>query len=496
MAPWKGAEMTLKVYNTLSRRKEELRPITPGQVGMYVCGVTVYDSSHIGHARCYVAFDVIYRFLRHCGFQVKYVRNFTDVDDKIIARARELEESTTELADRNIARYHKDMAALCCLLPDAEPRVTEHIPEIVSLVERILDNGHGYVAPDGSVYFSIETFPDYLKLSGRKLDDMVAGGSDRVAADPNKKNPLDFVLWKPSKAGEPTWPSPWGDGRPGWHIECSAMSLKHLGETFDIHGGGKDLVFPHHENEVAQSQAATGQRFVNYWLHNGFVNIDQEKMSKSLGNFFTIGDVLEKYHPETVRVFLLSTHYRSPINYSDKNLEEATSRIEYMYETLAKVDSAIESGGREGESLYPELDRTRAAIDTAMRDDFNTAAAIGHLFELLRAANVLVGRKRKLAGRLTTLRLMRELIDEAAAILGILERNPQTVLAEIRQRDVTRLGLDVEWIESRLLARTEARRDKDFATADTIRAELAGRNVDLMDSPQGTTWRVIRGTHT
>ncbi len=484
--------MELKVYNTRSRSKEPFTPLVDGEVGMYVCGVTVYDTSHIGHARCYVAVDVVYRFLQRMGYRVRYVRNFTDVDDKIIKRANELSLGTRELAEQNIDKFHEDMDALGCLRPEVEPRVTGHMEDIIALVQRIIDNGHAYVAPDGAVYFSIDTWPGYLELSGRNLDDMVAGASDRVEADPNKKNPLDFVLWKPSKPGEPTWESPWGPGRPGWHIECSAMSARHLGDVFDIHGGGKDLVFPHHENEIAQSKAASGQEFARYWLHNGFVNVDQEKMSKSLGNFFTIRDVLKLYHPEAVRTFLLSTHYRSPINYSSRNLEEATGRIEYMYQTLATLDAAIEMGGNEGENLHPETETVRAQILDAMRDDFNSAAALGHLFELLRAANDWTKKKRKLVGRITTLRRIREVVSEAAGIFGILEQEPAAALEAIRARDIVRLNLDVAAIEARIEERNAARQAKDFARGDAIREELAAQSVALMDGPEGTRWGVIR----
>jgi cysteinyl-tRNA synthetase len=313
-----------------------------------------------------------------------------------------------------------------------------------------------------------------------------------VDDDPNKKNPLDFVLWKPSKPGEPAWDSPWGRGRPGWHIECSAMSSRHLGRSFDIHGGGKDLVFPHHENEIAQSEAAWQQKFVRYWMHNGFVNVDEEKMSKSLGNFFTIRDVVKEYHPEALRTFLLSTHYRSPINYSTRNLEEATGRVEYMYETLLKVDQAIAAGGPDGKDECPDTARVREAIRTAMDDDFNTAAALGHLFELFRTANDWVAKKKKTPGRIQTLAAMREVFADAAKIFGVLERNPGEVLAEIRERDVRRLSVDTAYVEARIRDRAAARAARDFAAADGFRKELEEKGIALSDTPEGTTWRIIR----
>ena len=484
--------MAIRLFNTQTRQKEDFNSIDEGKVRMYVCGVTVYDKSHIGHARCYVAFDVIYRHLLRSGYKVDYVRNFTDVDDKIIKRANEMGVETRALADVNIAAYHEDMDSLGCRRPTLEPRVTDHIEDIIALIQKIIANNHGYIGPDGTVYFSIDSFPKYGRLSGRNLEDMEAGASERVGQDPNKKNPMDFVLWKPSKEGEPSWESPWGAGRPGWHVECSAMSARHLGETFDIHGGGKDLVFPHHENEIAQSEAASGKTFVNYWMHNGFVNVDSEKMSKSLGNFFTIKDVLEIYHPEAIRTFLLSTHYRSPINYSNKNLEEATGRIEYMYESLQNIDDAIEMGGNEGENLFPDSDTVKQAIQSAMDDDFNAAAAVGHLFELFRVGNDYTKKKKKLAGRITTLKAIREVISWAGEILGILEGSPAQVLQEIRERDIRRLNLDVDAINDLIEQRTTARKDKNYDRADEIRQELAAMNVALMDGPQGTTWGLIR----
>ncbi len=484
--------MALRVYNTETGKKELFEPMEAGKVKMYVCGVTVYDYSHIGHARCYTAFDVVFRYLKRMGFEVTYVRNFTDVDDKIIKRAHELGVTCRDLTDRNIAAYLEDMQALNCQNPDVQPRVTEHMPEIVALIQKIVERGHGYVGPDGTVYFSIDSFPKYGRLSGRNLEDMMAGASERVADDPNKKNPYDFVLWKPSKPGEPEWASPWCQGRPGWHIECSAMSATHLGVTFDIHGGGKDLVFPHHENEIAQSEGASGELFVRYWLHNGFVNVDAEKMSKSLGNFFTVRDVLKVYHPEAIRMFLLSTHYRSPINYTSRNLDEATGRIEYMYQSVQKLDEALLEEGPDGPALVDGLQEKLGSIDVAMADDFNTAAALGHLFDLLRTANEVLARKKKTPGRTATLKQIRQAVTSAAEIFGILERPATDVLAELRQKDVARLNLDVSDIEAAIVRRTEARANKDFAASDAIRNELLEKGIALMDSAQGTTWGVVR----
>jgi cysteinyl-tRNA synthetase len=484
--------MALRLYNTYTRKKEDLAPVTPGKLGMYVCGVTVYDASHIGHARCYVAFDVVLRILRHKGYEVTYVRNFTDVDDKIIKRAAEVGISSHELASRNIDLFHEDMDSLGCLRPDVEPRVTDHMPDIIALVQRIIDHGHAYVAPDGAVYFSIDSFPRYGELSRRNLDEMIAGASERVEADPNKRNPLDFVLWKPSKPGEPTWDSPWCAGRPGWHIECSAMSCRHLGEVFDIHGGGKDLVFPHHENERAQSMAATGRKFASYWMHNGFVNVDEEKMSKSLGNFFTIRDVTRIFHPEAIRMFLLSTHYRSPINYSNRNLEEATGRLEYMAESLQALRAEVAAGGVEGENLCPDVKGLEAQFEEALEDDFNSAAALGNLFELFRLANEWSKKKRKLPGRLTTLKLMAEVLARCTGTLGILQAPPERLLDGIRARDIVRLALDVPRIEGLIAERNRARQEKDYAQADALRTQLSGMGISLMDGPQGTAWKVDR----
>ncbi len=486
--------MAIRLYNTMKRTKEDLDPAEPGKVSMYVCGVTVYDRSHIGHARCYVAFDVIYRYLQHAGLTVNYVRNFTDVDDKIIKRAIELGVEPRDLATENIGHYHEDMDRLGCLRPNLEPRVTDHVPEIVETIQSIIDNGHAYAA-DGSVYFDIATFPRYGALSGRNLDDMQAGASERVDEDPNKKNPMDFVLWKPAKEGEPAWDSPWGSGRPGWHIECSAMSKTHLGATFDIHGGGKDLVFPHHENEIAQSEACTGAHpFVRHWMHNGFVNIDSEKMSKSLGNFFTISDVLDRYHPEALRLFLLGTHYRSPLNFSNQNLEEATARLEYFYETLQLVDAAIEAGGPEGGDVLGAdlLEGVLGRVESAMSDDFNTAQALGYLSDLAKLANETVKRKRKAKGRIEALRRIREIFGTVGNIFGVLTRDPSEELLEICRLDCARSGIDPTEIEAGIAARAAARKEKDFAESDRLRDKLCKCGVLLMDCASGTRWKVSK----
>jgi len=371
-----GAFMALRLYNTLAGEKEPFIPRVAGKVGMYVCGVTVYDFCHIGHARAGIVFDMIYRYLRFSGYDVTYVRNYTDIDDKIINRANQEGTDYRTIADRYIATFDEDMDRLGMLRPTIEPKATDHIEDIISIIQRLIDNGHAY-AVDGDVYFAVETFPTYLKLSGRNLDDMLAGA--RVDVDERKRNPMDFALWKGSKPGEPFWQSPWGAGRPGWHIECSAMSMRFLGPSFDIHGGGKDLVFPHHENEIAQSEGANGCRFVNYWLHNGFVNINSEKMSKSLGNFFTIREVLELFDPETLRFFILQAHYRSPLDYSDQNLREAQTGLSRIYDALAALDLALErpavetavlpSAAEFAEKVAGLLPRFNEAMD----DDFNTA---------------------------------------------------------------------------------------------------------------------------
>ncbi|MDR0576443.1 MAG: cysteine--tRNA ligase [Candidatus Accumulibacter sp.] len=458
----------LKIYNSLTREKQDFIPIEPGKVRMYVCGMTVYDYCHLGHARVLVVFDVARRWLRASGFAVTYVRNVTDIDDKIIRRARENGETIGELTARFIAFMDEDAAALGVEKPDFEPRATEYIPQMLGLIGRLEDHGLAYKAVDGDVNFPVRKFPGYGKLSGKSLDDLRAG--ERVGIDEAKQDPLDFVLWKRAKEGEPFWESPWGRGRPGWHIECSAMSSEILGAHFDIHGGGQDLQFPHHENEIAQSEGAHGGRFVNYWMHNGFVRVDDEKMSKSLGNFFTVREVLKKYDAEVVRFFILRAHYRSPLNYSDKHLDDARQALSRLYTALGAVEPV--AAPVDWDEAYAR--RFREAMD----DDFNTPEACAALFDL--AAEVNRARSPALAGQLRAL----------AALLGLLERDPREFLQASPAGNGEANGeFPADRIESLIAARLAARKAKNFAEADRIRAELATAGIVLEDGPQGTTWR-------
>jgi cysteinyl-tRNA synthetase len=491
--------MALRVYNTLTGGKEEFEPLDPGKVRMYVCGVTVYDHCHIGHARANVVFDVIYRYLRYLGYDVTYVRNYTDIDDKIINRALKEGVPYNQISERFIAEFDRDMARLGLARPTHQPKATDHITEIIDIVEALVAKGFAYQA-GGDVYYCVEKFDGYLKLSGRNIEEMQAGA--RIEVDERKRHPMDFALWKEAKPGEPSWDSPWGKGRPGWHIECSAMSMKYLGDTFDIHGGGKDLIFPHHENEIAQSEAATGVPFVKYWLHNGFVNINAEKMSKSLGNFFTIKEVLEKYDSELLRFFLISAHYRSPLDFSDQNLTEAEAGLERIYKALAGIDEALagqaESTGLEA-ALHSEAeielkekvatfrDRFREAMD----DDFNTALTLGNVFDLVRSVN------RVLAEGGDTTGTAREGLDAARAcitglgeVLGILTAEPAAYLASIKGRKIAALAISPEEIEQLVEERAAARKARDFKRSDEIRDTLLARGIELLDGAQGTTWKV------
>lgn len=502
--------MSLKIFNTKTRQKEDFVPLNAPKVGMYVCGVTVYDESHVGHARVYTAFDVVARYLRHKGFDLTYVRNFTDVDDKIIKRANELGETARDVSDRYIGAFHRDMALLGIAPVEVEPRVSDHIEQIIDLVKNLVDKGHAYPAdsPDSEVgqdvYYAVRSFASYGQLSGRDLDEMRTGA--RVQVDTRKRDPLDFALWKAAKPDEPWWDSPWGKGRPGWHIECSAMSNHYLGATLDIHGGGKDLIFPHHENEIAQSEAASGQTFVNTWMHNGFVNIDQEKMSKSLGNFFTIRDVLARFEAEALRYFLLSTHYRSPLNFSDSQLEEAERRVSYIYETLARVADYLEAtaAAETGDAFGKVFARDdadfepMADFEASLDDDFNTPKVMSVLAELLRLANVLIdgkekeliGRKLKPPMRASLLQQWRVLMAPIQDVMGLGQQDPQEFLLRLRQRHCERLEIDPAWVEVQIAERQQAKAEKDFTKADQIRDLLGQKSITLRDSAHGTSWRV------
>ena len=456
----------MHIYNTLTRRKDPFRPLVAGKVSMYVCGMTVYDYCHLGHARVMVAFDVITRYLRHRGYDVTYVRNITDIDDKILKRAEENGEPIDALTERMIAAMHEDEARLNVLPPSQEPRATGHIDDIIAMIETLIDKGFAYAAANGDVYYRVRKFTDYGKLNNRQLDDMRSGA--RVDVDVHKEDPLDFVLWKAAKPGEAHWHSPWGEGRPGWHIECSAMSTCCLGDTFDIHGGGPDLTFPHHENEIAQSEAATGKTYVNTWMHAGAVRVNQEKMSKSLGNFFTIRDVLAEHDPEVVRYLLVASHYRSAIYYSLDSLVEARKSLTRLYTALEGVDADEQAVASEA------AERFTAAMD----DDFNTPVALAALFDLARDLN-----RAKSDQPAEAPRLAGEL-KRLAGVLGLLQQVPETFLKGAQQQ----VALSEEEIEAKIAERHDAKTSKDFARADAIRDELAALGIVLKDSREGTTW--------
>ncbi len=505
--------MQLRIYNTLTKQKELFEPRIEGAISLYVCGVTVYDYSHVGHARVYVFFDVVQRALRAMGYHVRYVRNFTDVDDKIIRRALENREDCGSLTTRFIAAFHDDMRALDCEDPDVEPLVTTHIPEIVEMIEQIVARGHAYVVPseyastdstatNHDVYFDVARFPAYGALSGRSQDDNQDGASDRVSHDARKRSQADFALWKAAKPGEPQWDSPWGKGRPGWHIECSAMSCKHLGQDFDLHGGGKDLIFPHHDNEIAQSKAANGGGFAHGWMHLGFLTIDSEKMSKSLGNFFTIRDVLARFHPQALRFFLLTTHYLHPQNFSDKALEEATRRVLGVYEKLAAADAVLAGRQPTGNGvLVPTIGEepslvteSRRELLEALADDFSTPRALAALSEPMNALGAAL-LKPKAAGNLEIISHVRALAAQAGQLLGVFQHDPATIVAQIlegaRQRLFPQGSDTLEQVEALLQARAQARLDKDWGRADELRGQLAQLGVEIRDSKDGSTWRPL-----
>ncbi|OGP90360.1 MAG: cysteine--tRNA ligase [Deltaproteobacteria bacterium RBG_16_48_10] len=501
--------MTLRVYNTLSGKKEEFVPRLQNKVGMYVCGVTVYDLCHIGHARSAIIFDMIYRYFQYRGYEVTFVRNFTDIDDKIIYRANQERTDYKTIAERYIHEFEVDMGTLGLEKVTREPRATDHIPEMIQLVSTLIEKGYAYQG-GRDVFFSVERFKDYGKLSKRNLEEMEAGA--RVEIDEKKGNPLDFVLWKGSKPGEPFWESPWGKGRPGWHIECSVMSMKYLGETFDIHGGGKDLVFPHHENEIAQSEGATGNPFVRYWIHNGFININKEKMSKSLGNILTIKEVLKEWHPEVLRLFFLSSHYRSPLDYSEESLKEAKSGLDRFYSTLKAVQDDLKkpvqpqpptlpspSMGEGTGGGAPLLEPHRQAIESfqerfeeAMDDNFNTAEALGYLFDLHTHLNGLLNlsKGRPTEEILSLLKRGGEYFSKMGWIFGLFREDPKNYLDEQKRAGIKKLNLSEEEILKVIGERIAARKEKNWKRADEIRSDLLTKGIILEDTPSGTIWKI------
>ena len=477
------AQSQLVVYDSLTARKQPLQPLVAGKLGMYVCGMTVYDYCHIGHARVMVAFDMVVRWLSQLGYDVNYVRNITDIDDKIIARAIENNEDIGTLTQRFTKAMHDDAATLGCLSPDAEPRATDHIDEMQQMITTLIEGDYAYAADNGDVYYAVDSFADYGKLSKRKLNEMQAGS--RVEVENIKRNPFDFVLWKAAKAGEPQWTSPWGQGRPGWHIECSAMSTKCLGNTFDIHGGGHDLQFPHHENEIAQSEAATGCEYANNWMHVGFINVDGEKMSKSLGNFFTIREVTNKYHPETVRFFLLSSHYRSQVNFSDSALNEAHNSLSRLYNALRIAEQQKNQALEMDNELINQAYQSAAgqAFIAAMNDDFNSSAAISVLFSLASEVN-----KAAKAQDTDKAWQLAQQLRALAKSLNILQQPPKQFLqAVIGEKSEN--GLSDDAIDALIAERGAAKANKDYARADEIRLQLKEAGIELEDSSAGTTWR-------
>jgi len=490
--------MTLRIYNTLTGKKEEFLSLRGKEVGMYACGVTVYDLCHIGHARSAIVFDVIYRYFRYRGYNVIFVRNFTDIDDKIIKRATEEGVDYRTIAEKYIEEFNIDMGGLGLERPSFEPKATDHISGMIDLISTLIEKGVAYQR-EGDVFFSVEKFKGYGKLSGRNLEEMQAGA--RVEIDEKKENPLDFALWKSSKPGEPFWNSPWGEGRPGWHIECSVMSQKYLGETFDIHGGGKDLIFPHHENEIAQSEAATGKPFARYWIHNGFVNINKEKMSKSLGNILTIKEILKQWHPEVLRLFFLSHHYRSPVDYSEDSLLDAKTGLDRFYITLHAIQEELQkpvSTKQKKGDLTPIEDARKAVesfqarFEEAMDEDFNTAQALGYFYELQTGLNSLLS----LSGGQPTdeirslLNQGNDLFLNKGLALGLFREDPRGYTDRQKKEGLKKLGLKEEDILSLIEARTTARGNKDWKKADEIRNDLLSKGIVLEDTPSGTNWKL------
>lgn len=466
----------MKVYNTLTRKKEEFVPITPGKVKMYVCGPTVYNYIHIGNARPYIVFDTVRRYLEYKGYEVTYVQNFTDVDDKIINKANEEHTTMEVISDRYIKEAFKDADGLNVKRATVHPRVTQEMDNIINMIKTLVEKKHAYV-DNGTVYYDTKSFPEYGKLSKKNLDELIAGASERVEQDKAKKSPTDFVLWKPYKKGEPKWQSPWGEGRPGWHIECSVMAKKYLGDTIDIHAGGEDLIFPHHENEIAQSEAANDKPFAKYWLHNGFITIDNEKMSKSAGNFFNVREIVEHFPYEVIRFFILNGHYRSPINFSDKLMQACQNGLDRIKNCKNDLNYYIDNTSKEFQenekSALEEIEKYKLQFELAMDDDFNTADAITAIYELVRFINK--GIKEEISKDLAIKE--RDMLKHLCSVLGILEDD------EVIQKDE-----DTEKIEELIAKRTEAKKNKDFATADAIRNELLNMGVTIKDTRQGVQW--------
>ena len=463
--------MYMQIFNSLTRKKEEFKPIHEGKVGIYACGPTVYNYFHIGNARPFITFDVLRRQLEREGYQVTFVQNFTDIDDKMIRRANEEGITVKELADRFIAEYYTDAGALGIRPATVHPKATEHIAEIITLISRLIENGHAYATPSGDVYYRVSAFPGYGKLSGQNMEDREMGASERLNVETDKEAPEDFALWKAQKPGEPSWDSPWGKGRPGWHIECSAMSMKYLGETFDIHCGGKDLLFPHHENEIAQSEGATGKKYVNYWMHNGFINVDNQKMSKSLNNFFTVRDIAKEYDLEAVRLFMLSAHYRSPINFSRDQIEAANASLNRLYTARNSLKFQIENGedrplNTDEEAFVGRLKIYEKRFDEAMDDDMNTADALGAIFELVKDANVTIQQGSSIEAAKAGLNSLEAICD----VLGLLSRKedelPEEIAALVRER-------------------AEARKNRNWARSDELRNQIVSAGYILEDTKQG-----------
>tara|TARA_B100001029_G_scaffold175182_1_gene176298 strand:+ start:879 stop:2249 length:1371 start_codon:yes stop_codon:yes gene_type:complete len=454
--------MTIKFYNSLTNQKEDFKPINPGEVGMYVCGMTVYDNCHLGHARAMMAFDILFRYLQYQGFEVNFTRNITDIDDKIIERAINNQESIDDLTDRTIQSMHEDFLKLGLALPTNEPRATDHIEGMIKMIKELIDKDHAYQSDNGDVFFAVRTFKDYGKLSNKNIDDLNPGA--RIEEDDSKRDPLDFVLWKSSKPNEPSWNSPWGSGRPGWHIECSVMSLENLGKHFDIHGGGPDLLFPHHENEIAQSECASGCKFANYWIHSGLLKINGEKMSKSLGNFAMLKDLFNSYHPEVIRYYLISSHYRSSLNFDNESLDQARASLSRIYQAISKASE---------KSNYLH-DESVEEFNNAMNDDLNTPEALSVLFKLVKLINGTSNKKDQAKYKHT--------INELSSTLGLLNENPETFFQY-------GTNLSDDEINEKIKTRNKARKSKDFQLADKIRDDLAAQGILLDDSSDGTTWK-------